>query len=279
MTWLTRLLREPLLHFLLIGALIFLAWSRFGAMPVPDDAEIVVTPQRIERLAALFAEAWQRPPTEEELRGLVAGDIREEIYYREALALGLDRDDVVIRRRMRQKMEFLIDATAGAIAPGEEELAAWYAEHREAFREPMRLDFEQIYLGQRADPETVAALRARLAGGADPAALGEPTLLPPAMNAALAAAVDGVFGPGFFARLEGLPTGRWQGPVESAYGLHLVRIRARREGAVPPLEQVREDVLRRWRMEKAAELRDRDYAERRRKYRVRIEWPPEAVGD
>lgn len=279
-SWLLRLLREPLLHFLLIGGAIFLAHD-FLADDSPADAEtIVVSPARIERIRTLFQEAWQRPPTRAELEGLVAGDVREEIYYREALALGLDRDDAVIRRRMRQKMEFLIDTGSQILMPDETTLQAWYTARHEDYRTPLQLDFEQIFLGARPSSGQIdAALRQLRENGAAARTVGETTLLPPVMHAAQPPAVDGVFGPGFFARLETLPTGTWQGPVRSAYGVHLVRVQARLGGEIPPLEQVREQVLRQWRMEKARELRDRDYAERRRRYRVRVEWPREPAHD
>lgn len=190
--------------------------------------------------------------------------VKEEVFYREALALGLDRDDTVIRRRLRQKMEFFGDAGAAALAPGDAELQAYFEAHRERFAKPVRVTFQQVFLGND-DPGPVFAA---LAEGADPAGLGRGSLLPPTMEAAVASSVDGTFGDGFFAQVAELSSGAWQGPVRSSYGNHLVRLYGKEPAAAPPFERVRAEVEEEWRRLKAMELREAAYQALLRRYQV-----------
>jgi hypothetical protein len=265
-----RILREPLLHFILIGGAVFLAFGLRNAPPERPSARVIeVTPARVERLAGQFQAVWRRPPTEEEVRALVEDFVREEVYYREALSLGLDRDDTVIRQRLRQKMEFLADSGAGTLAPSEEDLRRYYAAHRDAYAKPEQVTFQQIFLGA-TDP---AAALAALGEGADPAAIGEGSLLPATLEAATRATVDGTFGSGFFAAVSALPAGVWQGPVESTFGPHLVRLVELEPGAVPAFEQVRNRVLDAWREQTAADLRESQYQAMRQRYEVVL--PPD----
>ena len=152
---LLRFVREPLLHFFAIGGLIFLLF-----VVVDDKGEapadvIVVTPEQIDQLATRFKSVWKRMPTDDELDTLIDENIREEVYYREALALGLDRDDAVVRRRLRQKMEFLTDTGADLLKPAAGELEAYYAANELTFRRGPRLAFEQIYLGEAPGSESI----------------------------------------------------------------------------------------------------------------------------
>jgi hypothetical protein len=276
----TRLLREPLLHFAVIGGLCFLLFVAVsGPQPTPLDT-IVIEPERVLQLAEGFEAAWLRPPTDDELRAIVDDFIREEIYYREALALGLDRDDTVIRQRLRQKMEFLTDTGADLLSPDPAELAAFFAANERHYAQGPRLALEQVYLGEAPEPGKIeAALGAlRSVAVADPAAdpvavpagLGEPTRLPAMLDLALPDAVDSVFGPGFFEQLADLPAGEWAGPVESAYGIHLVRITQGLPARTPSLDEVRDAVLRDWNAEKGLELREQLFARLRDRYTIEI---------
>ena len=268
--WFSGLLHEPLLHFLLIGAAVFALYAAVERVePTRSPAVIAVTPAQLERLTRQFEAVWRRPPTAAEREGLVGDYVREEVYYREALALGLDRDDTVIRRRLRQKMEFLSDAGAEALAPSEEELREHLQAHADRFAVPARITFRQVFLG---DDDPGAAL-ASLAAGADPGDVGRGSLLPPTMETAGATSVDGTFGDGFFAAVARLPPGEWQGPVASAFGNHLVRLDEAQPAAMPPFEAVRGDVERDWRQEKAAELREVQYQALLRHYRVVLPTP------
>ena len=269
---LSRLLREPLLHFLAIGGLIFLL---FGAVaepgPGPTDT-IVVGPEHIEQLATRFQSVWQRPPTDDELRNIVDEFVREEIYYREALLLGLDRNDTVVRRRLRQKMEFLTDTAADLLEPAAGDLVAYLAANEQTYRSGPQLAFEQIYLGETPGPDSVTLSLSALRSDpvTEPSSLGESTLLPARFDLSPPNAIDGVFGQGFFERLAERPPGMWAGPVESAYGVHLVRILDSLPARMPPLEEVRDAVLRDWKAAKALEIRELHYARLRERYVVEI---------
>ncbi len=272
MKHLMRLLREPLFHFLAIGALIFVVFLTVDDRRQAPTDVIIITPERIDQLAAGFNSVWKRMPTDDELDALIDEDVREEVYYREALALGHDRNDAMVRRRKRQKMEFLLDSGAGLLKPSVGELEAYFAANEEPYRLEPRLAFEQIYLGENASPETVARLLSVLQSdpATDPFTLAKPTLLPAELGLSSADVVFGVFGKGFFEQLVALPPGVWAGPVASTYGVHLVRIVDSLPARTPRLQEVREDVLRDWKMAKANEIRDRDYARRRARFVIEI---------
>ncbi len=272
MKHLVRLLREPLVHFLAIGGLIFLL---FGAVaePIAEPPDtIVVWPERIEQLTAGFQAVWRRPPTETELSTLIDDFVREEVYYREALAIGLDRDDTIIRRRLRQKMEFLTDTGADILQPTTGDLDAYLAANEQTYRHEPRLAFEQVYLGEAPSPETVTSflktLRSDLA--TDPSVLGERSLLPAQLGLSRPGAIDGTFGKGFFERIAEIQPGEWAGPVKSGYGVHLVHILDSQPARTPPLEEVRDAVLRDWRNAKALELRELNFGRLRQRYVVEI---------
>ena len=274
-----RWLREPLLHFFLVGAVLFWIASRFaGAGDLRPD-RIVLTGGDLEQLAQGFARTWQRPPSAQELAGLVEERVREEVFYREALAMGLDRDDTIVRRRLRQKLEFLSEDLALA-EPSEAELAAFLAAHPERFRVEPRLGFRQVYLsrdrrGDRLEADARRALEALRArdGRADAERLGDPLPLPAEADSLAAGEVARLFGEPFAARLLELEPGRWEGPVESAYGLHLVFVRERSEGRVPELAEVRDAVAREWLAERRSAAREEFYRGLRARYEVEVPEP------
>jgi hypothetical protein len=233
---------------------------------------IVVTPERIDQLAAGYNSVWKRMPTDDELDALIGEHVREEVYYREALALGLDRNDTVVRRRLRQKMEFLADTGADLLEPDAGELEAYLLANEQTFRRGPRLAFEQVYLGETPNPEIVARSLSALqsASVTDLSTLGERTLLPAQLGLSPPNAIDGVFGQGFFERLADFPPGVWSGPVASAFGVHLVRILDNLPARTPPLEEVRGAVLRDWKAAKAHEIRELHYARLRERFVVEI---------
>lgn len=262
---LKSILREPLLHFLVIGAAVFAVFYAFNdPEPPQSDTVIEITPERITGLTAQFQQVWQRPPSEDELARIIDGYLREEIFYREALKLGLDQDDTVIRNRLQQKMEFLTDAGAEGRMPEAGELEAFYAENADRFTRAPLIQFEQLLLGDR-DP---AAALAALEQGAQPAEIGTQTLLPPAFEGAPPQVVDGTFGQGFFEAIVALEKGAWQGPVQSGFGPHLVRVTGFVPGTQPPLDDVRAAVLREWRQAEAARLRTVLYEGLKAQYEV-----------
>ncbi len=280
-----KLLREPLIHFLALGAALFLLY-KIVAAPVGDRSDrIVVTSGHIERLVEGWARTWQRPPTRKELEGLIEDHIREEILYREALAMGLDRDDTIIRRRLRQKMEFLIEDLDAQANPSDEELQAFLDKNPDAFRVAPRVTFSHIYLNRdrRGESATRDAkhLLARLEaadGRLDAAALGDPLLLPHDYESLPEDEVAKLFGREFAARLTELPADRWTGPVESGYGLHLVLVRERTEGRVPKLTEVRDAVRREWLAVRRHEANEALHQRLRVRYTVIVERPEWASG-
>lgn len=274
-----RLLREPLLHFFLLGAAIFAIYEAIPRTPSPESRVIVVTQGRIESMATTFTRVWQRAPTDEELEGLVRDYIREEVYYREAVAMRLDRDDSVVRRRLQQKLEFVSEGAASA-EPTEEELKAYLAAHADDFRTDRKVTFRQVYLGrQRHGDKLVDDAMATLAElqkagvDADIGQFGDPSLIEQAFKDASMSEIGKQFGAAFAAKLSGLPAGQWQGPVESPYGLHLVIIDARSEGQVPPLDAVRGAVRRAWADRRRIDSNERFYRSLLGNYTVTVEKP------
>jgi hypothetical protein len=248
---LKSILREPLLHFLAIGAALFLWFHWSGGGAGAGTTRIVITAGQIEHLAAGYTKAWQRAPTDVELKGLIDDWLREEIAVREAMAAGLDRDDTVIRRRLRQKLEFLVEDAAEAAPPTDAALQAWLAAHPDAFRSEPQLAFRQVYLnrdrrGAAAEADARAILARLAAAGPDARVdeFGDPTQLPQDVALAPQRDIDRVFGDGFAARLATLPPGTWAGPVRSGYGLHLVLVRERADASLPDLAAVRPAVER-----------------------------------
>jgi hypothetical protein len=271
-------LREPLLHFLLLGAGLFLLyhWVRGGQTDAPR--EIVVTDARVEALAENFAKTWMRPPAPQELRGLVADYVKEEVFYREAVGIGLDRDDTVIRRRLRQKMEFVSEDVAESRQPTEAELRQFLDAHADKFVAARTLTFQQVFLSadRRGDaaPRDAERLLAELQAGkgpADPAQAGDPTMLPPSMEQATPQDIANTFGEAFATDAEAAPVGQWMGPVESAYGLHLVRVTTATPAAKPTLADIRPAVLREWQATQRQQVNDSFYASLRSKYEVRYD--------
>jgi len=269
---LQRFLREPLLHFIAIGGLFFLLYTALDNIRQNASQTIVITPERIRQISAEFDRVWNRTPTGEELDHLIEEEIRSEVYYRDALALGLDRNDAVVRRRLRQKMEFLTDTGIYLKEPVAGELESYFAANEQAYRSEPRLAFEQIYLGESPPADIVSqTLKTLLSAPAtDPFTLGQRTLLPAQLKLSPPGAIDSVFGQGFYRQIAELAPGVWGGPVTSVYGVHLVRTLDGRPARLPPLEEVREAALKDWRSAKARENREQDYAKRRGRYIVEI---------
>lgn len=257
----------------MIGGLIFLVYSLVEDTQKSPDDVIVVSTARIDHLAAEYKSVWNQMPVESELDNLIEEHIREEVYYRGALELGLERDDVVVRRRLRQKMEFLLDTSSYLQEPSEEELATYYAENENDFRRVPRLAFEQIYFGTSSDPEAIAKSLSVLQASSeiDPGEMGQHTGLPDRLGLSPPDAIDGVFGPGYFEQLVKLPSGAWAGPVVSAYGKHLVRVLEYLPARTPKLGEVRDAVVDGWRVAQAMQIREQDYALRRARFVIEIQ--------
>ena len=274
----SRILREPLLHFLAVGAGIFLLYHFVRGNYETAPREIVISESRIEALTENFGRTWMRPPTPQELRGLVDDYVKEEVFYREAIAMGLDRDDTVIRRRLRQKMEFVSEDAAATAEPTEAQLQQFLAAHPEKFVEPARVTFQQVFVN--AEKRGAAAMRdserilAELQAGrgpANPSEAGDPTLLPAGLEDASPQEIAGSFGEEFGKQLDAAPLGQWSGPVRSTFGLHLLRVSARSTSALPKLTDIRPVVVREWQAQQRTQAGDSFYSSLRSKYEVRYE--------
>jgi hypothetical protein len=274
-----RILREPLAQFLGLGALLFGAYA-WLAGDAEADRRIVIDESRVEFLRMQYRATWNREPTPEELRNLVDSAVRDEMLYREGEALGLGRDDPVVKRRVRQKYEVLAEELLAEEAPTDADLAGYLADHPERYREPAVVSFSQVLLATPesgdAAPDAAARARQALERGADPSTLGQRTLLPPHEEAVDLERVARDYGRPFAEALERLPTGAWQGPVASAYGLHLVRIERRDPGRVPRLEEVRFQVARDFEDARRKRALDIKLAELGEKYDVIVEDAPPA---
>lgn len=270
-----KLLKEPLLYFVIIGGLVFALNQKIDPETrIPGDGDIVVTPGRIEQLSTVFQKTWQRPPTGAELKGLIEDFVLEEIYYREAKTAGLDQDDTLIRRRLRQKLEFLSDDLS-AVEATDQDLRAFMEENPERFALPGSFTFKQIFfhpdkLGENPD-EALAEAAVLLEEGKEPE--GHSSLLPQAMLEATPMQVAGTFGKEFADALTGLETGKWLGPLKSSFGFHFVKVDEREAGGMPEFEQVRPQVQREWEHEKRESFRDKFNRKLLEKYEVTIEWP------
>jgi hypothetical protein len=269
--------REPLVHFLAIGALLFFvsSWRGGGG---PGSNRIVITPGQIDSIVAGFVRTWQRPPTEKELKALLDEHVREEIATREAMATGLDRDDTIIRRRLRQKLEFLAEDTIEATAPTDAELQAWLDAHPELFRREVRLAFRQVFLSpdKRGASLSVDArvLHERLSSSAadmDIEALGDSLMLPHDVGLSSTSEVARLFGEEFVDEVIKVEPGRWAGPIRSGYGLHIVFVREREGGRVPALAELRPQVEREFTADRRQRQLQAMYARLLDRYQVVIE--------
>jgi hypothetical protein len=267
------LLREPMLHFLVLGVALFAVY-RWTA-PGDADGRIVITEGVVDDLVAQHVAARGREPSVTELSRVIESYVRDEILYREGVRLGLDRDDLVVKRRVRQKIEMITEEEAATRAPTDADLAAYLAANGARFVQPAILSFQQVFLGESvADPDVVhaaAVVQQALRNGVDAAELGVPTLLPQRMTRTPADLVARDFGAGFAAAIEQLPVGEWAGPIDSSFGAHYVRVSARTPAVTPSLAAVRDQVVREWENERRERSRTDTYARMRAGYAVTIE--------
>ena len=272
------------MHFLALGALVFLLFHLVTSRGETQDGKIVVTRGKVEQLVTGFSRTWQRPPTQQELDGLVEDYIREEVLYREALAMGLDKDDTIVRRRMQQKLEFLIEDAAAAASPSDADLNEWLDKHPDKFQVEPTLAFSQVYFKATPTGDNASAAASKVLAQLDSvresvaaAELGDTTLLPHQLPLSRVDEIASVFGHEFARRIAQLERGRWIGPIQSGFGWHLVYVSERTEGRLRPLSEVREAVQREWLAARRKEIVEATYNKLRGKYAVVVEGLPPQV--
>jgi hypothetical protein len=269
-----KLLGEPMLHFLLIGIALFGAY-RWVSPGDSGGRRIVITQGVVDDLVTQHVAARGREPSTTELNHLIESYVRDEILYREGVRLGLERDDIVVKRRVRQKIEMIAEEDASTGAPTDADLSAYLTANQARFVQPAILTFEQVFLGQPTSGygvvHAVAVTREALRSGNDPEKLGKPTLLPYRMTLTPADLVARDFGAFFAAALEKLPVGEWVGPIDSSFGAHYVRVSDRTPAAAPQLAAVRDHVVREWENERRQRARHDAYTKMRGDYQVSIE--------
>jgi parvulin-like peptidyl-prolyl isomerase len=278
-----RMWREPLTHFLLLGALLFAAshYVQPAREVTPSSRQIQLSLDELSQLALLFQSQWRRPPTAHELDRLVENRVQEEILYREALALGLDKDDTIVKRRMVQKMQFLAEDVAGARESTTAELKTWYEQNRASFEQPSRVSFRHLYFspdrrGGRAWNDAAKALTtlagqsqdSKLVGG-----LADPFMFQDYYRDRGPEFLGKEFGPQFAQAVAKLSAGSWQGPIQSGFGWHLVYVDTLIPGRMPPFEEVEPDVKTAWLADQKAQAWRKAYASMRAKYTVLLPVP------
>jgi len=265
------LLGEPMVHFLLIGIALFAAYQWIA--PVDSDGRrIVITQGVVDDLVTQHVAARGREPSSTELNHLIESYVHDEILYREGVKLGLERDDIVVKRRVRQKIEVIAEEDASTRAPTDADLSAYLAANQARFAQPAILTFEQVFLGaSTSGPEVVKAVavtRAGLRNGTNLEELGKPTLLPLRLTETPADLVARDFGVAFAAALEKVPVGEWAGPIDSSFGAHYVRVSERTPAVAPQLAAVRDHVVREWENERRQRARTDAYARMRGEYEI-----------
>jgi peptidyl-prolyl cis-trans isomerase C len=282
---LTRLAKEPLIQFLLLGACIYGAYALYGA-PDEDsgDRTVLVDTARIGGFVSGWQSRFNRPPTDQELDGMISQFVREDIFYREAVAMGLDEDDTITRRRMAQKLEFLTKDIARLKEPAEGELEQYFEDNKALYREPDLITFSHVFLDPDKRDETTlddaAALLAELEAAGEPDAetlnAGDRFMLQSYYPEKSELDVRRQLGSGFAESVMQLEPGQWHGPVLSGYGVHLVYVHDFRAAPAPVFADVEEYVLENWKEVQQEEFNEQYFESLKSRYDIVIEAPPVA---
>jgi len=272
-----RFLKEPLVHFLALGGLLFAIGLIRGEPDTPTSTRIAITEGHIDRLVQVFGMTWNRPPTEAEFRGLVEEMLKEEVLYREALGMGLDQDDQIIRRRLRQKLEFMTADFVGTIEPTEEELTEYLNTNVDKYRQEGTVTFIHVYIRAETQGDEARAANILETLQNDPeqdwSLLSDPFLHPLAYLEIREQGLSGLYGPDFADLIMAQPLGAWSGPLPSPFGMHLVRVDARDDGRVSELDEVRNEVYRDLVFERTQAAEEAYFQGLLAQYTVTVDWP------
>jgi peptidyl-prolyl cis-trans isomerase C len=281
-----RLARDPLLHFLLLGTALFALYGYMhrGRGGVESSKEIALTLDDLRQLDVSFESQWQRQPTPDEFKNMVEDKVQEEILYREGLAMGLDKDDTIVKRRLAQKLRFLAEDVAAAHEPATDELKSWYEKNNQKFALSGRITFRHVYFspdsrGERVHDDAVAAL-AKVAGEPEDSKVAplkaDRFMFQEYYSDRSSEQLGKEFGPQFAQAIFKLKPGSWQGPVESGYGWHLVFVESFTPGRIPALEEIESDVKTTWLGDQKQQAWRKAYQEMRANYTVLLPGPPDA---
>lgn len=274
-----RMLREPLFHFLAAGFALFVIYDGLHASSRdPHSEQIQITPDDIRRIEISWLARWQRPPSEQQLEGMIDEYVKEEILYREAMKLGLDKNDTIIRRRLAQKMDFLAEDVASLREPTTGILKAWYATNLQHYAPPPLVTFHQLFFSSdkwgadaQAQAQKVLTGLVNENGGE-----GDPYMFQNTYAEQSRDQVARVFGSKFAIELFQNEPGDWVGPVESGYGWHLVKIETLAQPQAPPFETVAQQVKSDWHSEQRTEAKRSDFAALKARYKVEVIMPSAA---
>ena len=254
---LPALLREPLLHFLVLGAALFVVFGQLNDAESVSEKRIVITPADLDGLASRWLKSRGRPPSAQEREQQLTYFIRQQVLAREAAALGLDKDDAVVRNRLAKKMEYLFNDLSFIPEPTDNELNAYLSQNATNFTLPADISFQHIFFDQETrhqntgkDAEHLLKQLRATEDVVDTVNLGDRSLLPYQFKKIREGQIAGMFGTSFVKQVFLLPVKSWQGPIESPYGVHLVYIHTRTDARLPPLNEIRERVTKDWRREK-----------------------------
>lgn len=280
MSLLRKIVSEPLLQFLFLGTAVFSLYFVMDRSPPAADKHLIeIGNGQLAQMFDTFSKTWQRPPTEVEFKGLIDSYVKEEIFYREGQTMGLDQDDTVVRRRMQQKMEFLLEPSAEQLTPAPGELEAYLNAHADEYRLPPQLAFRQVFFrsDRPEDQGELAATDALILLKADPASnistMGDSTLLPERTDLTTPETIATIFDERFAKELQSVPIRQWSGPIRSQYGIHLVFVENAVTSRAPLLKDVKSAVQLDWESARRREISDSRYTEMKKQYDVKIAWP------
>ncbi|MBO0324139.1 peptidyl-prolyl cis-trans isomerase [Muricauda sp. CAU 1633] len=269
-----KLIKEPLVHFFLLGIVLFVIYSQVNKNDSEQD--IVIDNADIAHMAELWRMQWQRPPTSEELQGLIEKYVNQEVLYREALRMNLDHNDEIVKRRLAQKMEFLGQDLSGLVAPASEEnLKAYFEDHKKDFETPYRYTLYQILFTEdnHVNPLEKAKNVLQKYGLSDTQGMqdkGDVFLLNYKLKDTDAFYLNREFGEQFTKQLEELPVGQWIGPIKSGYGVHLVYLESKTPPSIPSFAEVKDKVKREYEYQMEQEGQEAILKALRENYKVRI---------
>lgn len=265
---LKKIIGEPVVLFFILGLILFIIYQNVSNYYDRLNKTVVVTPGQVELLSESFAKTWNRQPTEQELNAQIDNLVKDEIFYKEAVAIGLDKSDVAVKRRLRQLMELMMDEMA-TVYPSEDQLKKYLSENPDKFRADPMISFRHIYFSTDNREESIEVLsNLKKTLPVDASSFEGLALIPTEFSGESYRAVERLFGKSFTDEVFTLEAGSWEGPLESAYGFHLVYISEITKGYIPELSEIWDEVEREWSLERRTEFKEQQYQLIKEKYHI-----------